>query len=80
MIFEIDDTRCSNLLEKYPVLSNYGYHNEREGIFAGTSGDIVINSLDDLVRLCSDLHEEVIISVREHRKKPALEIYNDYRE
>ena len=78
MIFKIRNTDCNVLLKKYPIVSEYGFHNEREGIFGGTEGDIVIDSLDDLMQLIRDLQQEIIINVRDDETE--IEIYDGWRE
>ena len=78
MIFKISNTARNALMTKYPVLSKYGFHNEKEGFFGGTEGDIIIDSLDDLMRLTRDLQKEIIIIGASDQAE--IEIYDDWRE
>lgn len=80
MIFEIYDTERSNhpLIEKYPALSKYGYHDEVKDYW-GNRGKVIINSPQELVSLSKDLGQEIIISTR-CTDTPYIEIYDDWRE
>ena len=78
MIFKITNTACSRLSERYPILLKYGFRNEVESYFGGTTGMIVIDSLDDLVELVRDLQKEIIISTMSEEVE--IEIYDGWRE
>ena len=79
MVFKIRNTQWSkSLLDNYPILHNYGYHNEHNDNWGATVGYIMINSPEELVDLSNDLHEPIIIS--QDGNEPEIEIYDDFRE
>ena len=81
MLFRICNTGGrwnDSIVDKYPILRKFGYHNEHEYKWYGKAGWIVINSLEELLRLCKKVKAEIIIDVEEDT--PVLEIYDDYRE
>ena len=81
MIFKIYNTGGytseKGLINDYPILLKYSYHGEHE-YFGRPAGYIVINSLEELVKLTKDLDIELIIDSDE--PFPTIEIYDDFRE
>lgn len=81
MLFRICNTGgrgSESIVDKYPILQKYGYHNEHAYKWYGRAGWIVINSLEELLTLCKKVTTEIIIDVE--GDTPLLEIYDDYRE
>ena len=85
MIIEIHNTDCSNrtrLIDRYPGLAKFGYHDEKlieRGWARGYAGKVVINSPEEFLFLSKELDEEIIISA-DHNLTPSIEIYDDWRE
>ena len=85
MIIKIHNTDYSNrtrLLERYPALSKFGYHDEELesiGFAEGYVGKVVINSPEDFITLSKDLNQEIIVSA-EYNLEPSVEIYDGWRE
>ena len=81
MIFNIhntDQTSETRLIDTYPNLSKYGYHDEERDLF-GYVGKVVINSIEELVSLSKDLNRSLIIS-NDHDIPLSIEIYDGWRE
>ena len=79
MIFKIYNTdHDEGLLEKYPVLSKYGYHGEYKKWW-GAQGFVFINSLEELIALFDDIKKELIVD-RDNEGEPSIEIYDNWRE
>lgn len=85
MIIKIHNTDYSNrtrLLERYPALSKFGYHDEElvsVGFGEGYVGKVVINSTEDFITLSKELNKEIIVSA-EYGLEPSIEIYDGWRE
>lgn len=85
MIIGIRNTDHSNktrLIDRYPALSKFGYHDEElldTGWRSEYVGKVVINSPEEFVSLSTELDQEIIISA-EHGLVPVIEIYDTWRE
>ena len=80
MIFDIFNTNSArhSLLEDYPILSKYGYHDEKI-IGYGCEAKIVINSIEELVTLNKEIEHPLIVSA-DHGSPLSIEIYDGWRE
>jgi hypothetical protein len=85
MIIKICNTDYSNirrLIDRYPELSKFGYHDEEISDIAlghGYTGKVIINSLEELVLLSKEIHSEIIVCAYPGCD-PSLEIYDGWRE
>ena len=85
MIITIHNTDYSDktrLIERYPALSKFHYHDEElteDGWGKKYVGKVVINSPEEFISLSTLLDQEIIVSA-EHGLAPSLEIYDDWRE
>ena len=85
MIIEIHNTDYSDrtrLIDRYPGLAKFGYHDEKlieRGWSMGYAGKVVINSPEEFLSLSTELDKEIIISA-EPNLTPSIEIYDDWRE
>lgn len=77
MIFTVTRTNGykHSLLEDYPILSKYNYHDEQI-VFWHCEGKIVINSLEELVLLAKEVEQPLIVDTN----PLTIEIYDDWRE
>jgi hypothetical protein len=84
MIFDIYNTCQSSktrLIEDYPVLSKFGYHDERLPEYGfGYKGKVVINSLEELLSLGKAVNQYLIIQSEPLMCTASIEIYDGYRE
>jgi hypothetical protein len=80
MIFEISNTCCENypLIEKYPALSKYGYHDEEPSHW-GYKAQVIINSIEELTSLSKELNQKIIVD-NSCGCDPSIEIYDGWRE
>lgn len=85
MIIPICNTDYSDktrLINRYPGLAKFGYHDEkliRIGLGDGYVGKVVINSAEEFVALSKELDQEIIVSA-ERGLVPSIEIYDSWRE
>ena len=85
MIIPISNTDYSDktrLIDRYPGLAKFGYHDEKVikcGWSRGYGGKVVINSPEEFLSLSKELDQEIIISA-EHGVTPSIEIYDGWRE
>ena len=85
MIIRIHNTDYSDktrLIDRYPVLAKFGYHDEEWvdlGWSRGYAGKVVINSPEEFISLSKELNQEIIISA-DHCCDPSIEIYDGWRE
>ena len=77
MIFTVTRTNWwgHSLLEDYPILSKYNYHDEQISQW-GCEGKIVINSLEELVSLAEEVKHPLIVDTKPFE----IEIYDNWRE
>lgn len=84
MIFDIYNTNQSRemrLIETYPPLSMFGYHDEQLPEYGfGYEGKVVINSLEDLILLSRATGHHLIIKTDPLMSTPSIEIYDGWRE
>ncbi len=66
------------LLDAYPVLSKYEYHEIESDSFC-PEATIVINSIEELVALSKETDHELIVSA-DHGLPLSIEIYDYWRE
>ena len=85
MIIPISNTDYSDktrLIDRYPGLAKFGYHDEKVinmGLGQGYAGKVIIISPEELVALSTEINKEIIISA-ERGLVPSLEIYDTWRE
>ena len=85
MIIGICNTDYSDrtrLIERYPGLAKFGYHDEELcdcGWSKGYAGKVVINSPEEFLILSEELDQEIIISTAKGWT-PSIEIYDGWRE
>lgn len=85
MIIKISNTdysRVTRLIDRYPMLSKFGYHGEEEvsrGFGSGYTGKVIINSPEELFLLSKETNQEIIL-MADHGCDPEIEIYDGWRE
>ena len=85
MIITIRNTDYSeecSLIDRYPALAKFGYHDEKIcelGWGSGYVGKIIINSPEELFLLRKELDQEIVI-LGIYNDNPEIEIYDDWRE
>lgn len=79
MICKITNTDGSpSLIAKYPVLSKYGYRNERKDGFYSV-GEITLNSLEELSSIVENVHNNLVVDI-DCDGTLLIEIYDGWRE
>ena len=85
MIIRIHNTDYSDktrLIDRYPVLAKFGYHDEELanlGWSRGHEGKVVINSPEEFISLSKELNQKIIVGA-DHGCEPSIEIYDGWRE
>jgi hypothetical protein len=84
MIVKISNTDYSGvtrLIDRYPMLSKFGYHGEEVSMGFGScyEGKVIINSPEELFLLSKETNQYIILKA-DHGCDPEIEIYDGWRE